>query len=207
MAGNDAEIRQMMLVARDGLEPEQRRAKSAAIHRALGPVLGRILGRGPAALDEPGRGGLVLLYLNFRSEVETLPGLKRYLPPGCRIAAPRTMVATKRLEIYLLSDPDCQLRPGYCGIPEPDPRLCQGLDPAELDLVLVPGSAFDRRGGRLGYGGGYYDRFLVAAAPQAIRIGLAFALQVTAHPLPLQPHDQLLHYLVTEDEFLDFRQP
>lgn len=206
MVGSNEEIRRMMLAARDGLAPEQRRSKSAAIHQLLGRLLARTPGRSFTERDESERAGLVLLYLNFRSEVETLPGLKKYLPSECRIAVPRTVVADKRLEIYLLTDPDWQLRPGYCGIPEPDPRLCQRLDPTELDLVLVPGSAFDRRGGRLGYGGGYYDRFLAAAAPRAIRVGLAFALQVTEQPLPLQPHDQLLHYLVTEDELLDFRQ-
>jgi 5-formyltetrahydrofolate cyclo-ligase len=61
----------------------------------------------------------------------------------------------------------------------------------------MPGSVFDLRGGRLGYGGGFYDRFLQTAAPQALRIGLAYDLQVVA-AVPLQRHDQQLDYLVTE---------
>ena len=182
-----------MLAARDALSPEERRQKSVAIHAAL------------AGIGEVASARLVMVYLHFRSEVETLPDLGDYLPPGCRIAAPRTMVAAKQLEIYRLTDPVRQLRPGYCGIPEPDPQLCRRVNPAELDVVLVPGSAFDRRGGRLGYGGGYYDRFLAAEAPQATRIGLAFAIQVTDQPLALQPHDQRLHYLVTEEGVLDCR--
>lgn len=186
-------MRREMLAARDALSPEERRQKSAAIHAAL------------AGIEAVRRARLVMVYLHFRSEVETLPGLGAFLPPACRIAVPRTVVMTRELEIYLLTEPARQLRPGYCGIPEPDPRLCQRLNPAELDVVLVPGSAFDRRGGRLGYGGGYYDRFLAAQAPQAIRIGLAFACQVSDQPLALQPHDQRLHYLVTEQEVLDCR--
>ncbi|MFU8818266.1 MAG: 5-formyltetrahydrofolate cyclo-ligase [Desulfurivibrio sp.] len=186
-------MRREMLAARDAQGPEERRQKSAAIHRAL------------AGIGEVASARLAMVYLHFRSEVETLPGLGAFLPPGCRIAVPRTVVAAKQLEIYLLTEPARQLRPGYCGIPEPDPRLCQRLNPAELDLVLVPGSAFDRRGGRLGYGGGYYDRFLANAAPRAVRIGLAFACQVSEEPLVLQPHDQRLHYLVTEEGVVDCR--
>jgi 5-formyltetrahydrofolate cyclo-ligase len=188
-----AQIRRRVLAARDALTPAERRSKSALIHAAL------------AGLEPVRRAATIMTYLHFRSEVETLPGLLAYLPAGCRLAVPLTLVAAQRLEIFLLSDPARQLRPGYCGIPEPDPARADLLDPGELDLVLVPGSAFDRRGGRLGYGGGYYDRFLAAAAPQALRVGLAFDLQVV-EPLPLLPHDQRLHYLVSESGVISCRQ-
>lgn len=179
------QLRRRVLVARDALSPEARRSKSAAVHAHL------------AQLAEVGRARLILVYLHFRSEVETLPALAAALPPACRLAVPLTLVGEKRLAIYQLTAPEYQLRSGYCGIPEPDPARCLPLDPAELDLVLLPGTVFDPRGGRLGYGGGYYDRFLVREAPQAIRVGLAFQLQLVDH-LPLLPHDQPLHHLVTE---------
>lgn len=185
-------IRRRLLAARDALAPAERRSKSALIHADL------------AGLDPVRRAATIMTYLHFRSEVETLPALLAHLPAGCRLAVPLTLVAAQRLEIFLLTDPPRQLRPGYCGIPEPDPARTDQLDPGELDLVLVPGSAFDRRGGRLGYGGGYYDRFLAAAAPRALRIGLAFDLQVV-EALPLLPHDQRLHYLVTESGVISCR--
>ncbi len=178
-------LRAEVLRARDDLGPAGRRGKSAAIHAAL------------ADLDMVRRARVIMVYLHFRSEVETLPALAAHLPPGCRLVVPLTRVKEKRLEVFQLTDPDRQLRPGYCGILEPDPAASQRQDPAAIDLVLVPGSVFDRRGGRLGYGGGYYDRFLAQAAPQAARIGLAFDLQVV-EALPLLPHDQQLHQLVTE---------
>ncbi|TBV83302.1 MAG: 5-formyltetrahydrofolate cyclo-ligase [Desulfobulbaceae bacterium] len=178
-------LRQEKLAARDALSLAQRRDKSAAIHAAL------------PRLEPVRRATVIMVYLHFRSEVETLPALQHHLPPHCRLAAPLTRVDEKTLDVYLLTDPDQQLRPGYRGITEPDPAKAQRLNPAELDLVLVPGSVFDRQGGRLGYGGGYYDRFLANQAPQAIRIGLAFDLQVV-DALALLPHDQLLHYLVSE---------
>lgn len=71
------------------------------------------------------------------------------------------------------------------------------LEPASIDVVIIPGSVFDRQGGRLGYGGGYYDRFLAQAAPQALRVALAYELQLV-DAIKLQPHDQLMDWLVTE---------
>jgi 5-formyltetrahydrofolate cyclo-ligase len=68
-------------------------------------------------------------------------------------------------------------------------------------MVVVPGSVFDRRCGRYGYGGGYYDRFLSIEAPQALRIGLAFSLQVVPG-IPLKTHDQKMDIIVMENEML-----
>ena len=68
-------------------------------------------------------------------------------------------------------------------------------------MVVVPGSVFDRRCGRYGYGGGYFDRFLSIEAPQALRIGLAFSLQVLPE-IPLKTHDQRMDIIVTENEIL-----
>ncbi|MDZ7641764.1 MAG: 5-formyltetrahydrofolate cyclo-ligase [Desulfurivibrio sp.] len=181
------------MAARDRLSPASRQSKSRAIQTALGN------------LEVVVRARWLLVYLHFRSEVETLPALAAQLPPRCRFAAPRTLTASRQLRLYELADPrQPAVKSGYCGIPEPDPAHCLPVDPRALDVVLVPGSVFDRRGGRLGYGGGYYDRFLAAEAPQALRIGLAFALQVEEKPLALAPHDQLLDYLVTEEEVLSF---
>jgi 5-formyltetrahydrofolate cyclo-ligase len=72
------------------------------------------------------------------------------------------------------------------------------VDPEKIEVILLPGSVFDKRGGRFGYGGGFYDRF-VSAIPSATRIALAYDLQVVEH-LPLQPHDELLNYVITQSE-------
>ena len=75
-----------------------------------------------------------------------------------------------------------------------------------LDMVLLPGLLFDRAGNRLGYGGGFYDRFLANRAPQALRVGLAFSCQLAnaAVRLPVEAHDMKLHILITEQETLRF---
>ena len=94
------------------------------------------------------------------------------------------------------------LVPGYCGILEPTAqRAAQHVFPSEkIDVVIIPGSVFDERGGRFGYGGGYYDRFL-EKIPKAIRIGLAFDFQIVKE-VPLQSHDEILDYIVSEQRIV-----
>jgi len=145
----------------------------------------------------------VFTYVNFRSEVETMPLMTTWLSEGKRVCVPLTIPEESRLDVYQLNDLDHDLHPGYCHIPEPDPARLPLVDPATIEIIVLPGSVFDVLGGRLGYGGGYYDRFISQQAPKAMRIGLAFEQQLTAQ-LPLLAHDQRLHALITEDRLLDF---
>ena len=94
--------------------------------------------------------------------------------------------------------------PGKWGVPEPDPRrtlLIEGTQP--LDVVLVPGIAFHIQGGRLGYGGGYYDRLYAerqrSGNDETLWLGFSFAAQVVPERLPVEPHDLRLSALATED--------
>ncbi len=127
--------------------------------------------------------------------------IAKRLSQGKAVALPRTIIAKRQLECFQISSLDDVVTGAY-SIMEPDPERCPRVDPSELDIVIVPGSVFDRRGGRLGYGGGYYDRFLSKDAPQALRIALAFSFQVQDNNIPLQPHDELMDYIVTEKEII-----
>ena len=177
-------LRTTILTARDTLSPEERRRKSRAITDRL------------LALPEFAGARSVFAYVSFRSEVETLDLIAHCLTMGVTVSVPLTLPAEHRLRPYAITDPHRDLAPGYCGILEPLQTLPL-IDPASIEVVVVPGSVFDAKGGRLGYGGGYYDRFLQAAAPQALRIGLAFDLQVV-EAVPLERHDQPLDYLISE---------
>lgn len=89
-----------------------------------------------------------------------------------------------------------ELSPGAYGILEPDGRTEEAV-PAAEDWVLTPGLLFDEKGYRLGYGGGFYDRYM-EGHPQGLYIGVAFAAQVRPQPLPAEEYDHPVYYIVTE---------
>ena len=152
-------------------------------------------------LEEYKNSRMPLIYVSFRSEVDTHQLIRERLNSGLEVAIPKTDVTNRRLGTYLLKDWGKDLRPGAYGILEPDVKVASLIRPSQIDMVVVPGSVFDRQCGRYGYGEGYFDRFLSIEAPQALRIGLAFSLQVLPE-IPLKTHDQRMDIIVTENEIL-----
>ncbi len=142
----------------------------------------------------------IFIYVDFRSEVITGPLIEYMLESGKNVVVPVTLVREKDLLAVSITDPNRELVPGYCSIPEPimGIRESQAVSPDIIDIIFLPGSVFDERGGRMGYGGGYYDRFVSAKAPRALRVGLAYELQMVQHA-PLQDHDEFLDFIVTEE--------
>jgi 5-formyltetrahydrofolate cyclo-ligase len=180
------DLRKRILGARDRLSDNDRHEKSVS-------VMNNFLG-----LPELQQWTTLFMYVNFRSEVETVELIRGLLrQQGMRVAVPLVDASAVSMIPLLIEDPDKDLAPGYYNIPEPDPRKSLRLKAIEIDAAIIPGSVFDIHGGRLGYGGGYYDRFLAGEAPQAKRIGFAFEMQVIDR-VPLEPHDQPLDILVTE---------
>lgn len=178
-------LRKKILGKRDEIPRDARAEKSRLILERLWEI------------DEVARAGCIMTYVNFRSEVETYPLFAICRQKGIRVTVPLTLTETFTLVPYPVNDPERDLRPGYCGIPEPDDKRLLPSDPGEIDVVIVPGAVFDPRGGRLGYGGGYYDRFLAQRASSALRVALAFELQVL-DKVPVMEHDERMHYIVTE---------
>ena len=183
-------LRQKILGARDGLSDKARQAKSISAMQNFWTLLGMQ------------QWSTLFIYVNFRSEVETLELIKKCINRDIRVAVPLVDASAVRMIPLLIKDPEQDLVPGYYNIPEPDPKKSLRLEPGEIDAAVIPGSVFDIHGGRLGYGGGYYDRFLLNDAPQAKRIGLAFELQVV-DKVPLEPHDQPLDILITEERIVN----
>jgi 5-formyltetrahydrofolate cyclo-ligase len=138
-------------------------------------------------------------------EVETEGMIKESLAMGKRVLVPVVDKAARKILFHELRDYS-ELAPGAFGILEPKPT-CRRLVPArESDIVIVPALAFDLRGHRLGYGGGYYDRLLRDLAsnkPSPLFIGLAYELQVVSR-LPRTPLDVPVNILVTEKRVLHF---
>lgn len=138
---------------------------------------------------------VILVYLPMRGEVDLLPLLKNNTDKSWLV--PRiTENGSMRFHSY---DPDRLIRHQY-GMLEPDPSL--PIIPAnQVELVLTPGLAYDLHGWRLGYGGGFYDRFL-SQQKDCIRMGVTF--QALLQPeLPHNEYDMPMQYLVTEDGVID----
>ncbi len=139
----------------------------------------------------------VVLFVSRADEVDTSPLLSRALEDGKETLVPR-ITAAGSLEFALLGEPD-RLRLGRFGLPEPPPdRPAVRLD--HQALVLVPGLAFDLNGGRLGRGGGYYDRALAIdrrAELAPVLIGVGFSFQLVAR-VPMNPLDVRLDGVVSE---------
>ena len=136
-----------------------------------------------------------MCFASFGSEVDTAPLVRWCLDQGKRVALPR-IVGKRHMEAFWVTDPAADLESGSYGIREPRAGLPQA-SPEAIDLVVVPGSAFDRSGDRMGYGGGFYDTFLPRLQPRTPRVAVAFELQLV-DDVPEEDHDLRIDVLVTE---------
>ncbi len=185
-----ATLRKNILATRDQLSREEIAVKSQAIQQVL------------LNLEQVRNRQSIFVYVSFRSEVATFDLIDILIEMGKTVTVPITRVREKRLDAIRITNPATDLQPGYCMIPEPREDICRTnqVAPDTIETILLPGSVFDNRGGRFGYGGGYYDRFL-AKNPAAARIGLAFDLQIIDRA-PLSVHDQVLDLVVTETRLI-----
>jgi 5-formyltetrahydrofolate cyclo-ligase len=157
--------------------------------------LGERIAAGVAALPSFANARIVLITLPFRSEWNSRPLIEAALARGKTVAAPRVDGQTRMLELHAILDLSKDVVPGYQGIPEPLPALPR-IAPETVDWALVPGVAFDRTGGRVGYGGGFYDRLLPLLPGNAARVAGAFDLQMVDR-VPAAIHDLRVSTIVT----------
>jgi 5-formyltetrahydrofolate cyclo-ligase len=167
------------------LSPGEVSSLSAAIERHL--------------LEVIDGGSPVMVYVSKPGEVDTRGLITGLLARGTEVVVPIIEQETRTLRLSYLRDPEV-LRPSTFSVPEP--IGCEiPVRPSTIDLVVVPMIAFDRRGFRLGYGAGYYDRFL-SAHPRMTKIGVAFScLEVEA--VPADENDVPMDIIVTEEGVFD----
>ena len=152
----------------------------------------------------------VSLFSGTLEEIDTEPIIRRALAEGKTVLLPwlespagGAVGGRARMALAPVADYDRDLTEGAYGILEPV-EAARALPAPEPDLILIPGTAFDERGGRVGRGKGFYDRFLEDRP--GLNAGLAFEAQVLRKKLPLEAHDQLLDGLVTERQLRIFPQ-
>ncbi|HAG68358.1 MAG TPA: 5-formyltetrahydrofolate cyclo-ligase [Lachnospiraceae bacterium] len=190
-------FRRRAIAARDNIEAETRRKKDRLIRERL------------VSLPEFERAGSLGLYCSYRSEVDTRDIIEIALGMGKRVFLPKCAVNDSRPELrfYRIASLS-QLKKGYKGIPEPDEEGCEALSGQELELLIVPGTAFDTSGYRMGYGKGFYDAFISYYRSEAslsssgnlkpvFTIGLAYSEQVF-DKIPAEEHDVRLDMLLMD---------
>jgi 5-formyltetrahydrofolate cyclo-ligase len=173
-------LRREARALRDGLSSGERERMSEE-------VAGKVLAL-PAVADAT----TVMAFSSFGSEVDTGPIIGRLERDGRRVALPRVEGRDIVAVAYRSGD---RVRPTSFGATEPAGG--EKVAPEEIDVVIVPGLAFDRSGHRVGYGRGFYDRFLAGLRPDALTIGICFSIQLV-NEVPHGRGDRPVDLVMTE---------
>lgn len=178
------DLRQTMLKKRENLSWLERQEKSRQINQQLFLL--------PAYRSAK----TILTYLSTRKEPDTLPLLQKAWQQKKQVLVPVSQTVNKSLLLSKLENLE-ELTKGAYGIPEPKTEFWRPTQPDSVDLCLVPGLAFNRNGYRLGYGGGYFDRFLPNLRPDCLKVALAYDFQILDF-IPKAEHDIPIDIIITE---------
>jgi 5-formyltetrahydrofolate cyclo-ligase len=182
-----AELRERIRTLREELSPEERSRRSEAVTESL------------FGLPEMRAVRTVAMFSSFGSEVDTTGMIERAHAEDRRVLLPYLDEGVMEVAEHLPGD---RLVPSSYGPAEPARR--EAVEPGQVDVVIVPGLAFDRRGRRLGYGAGFYDRWLRRARPDTTRVGIGFSFQVVDR-VPAGGSDERVHMVVTDREVIRVR--
>lgn len=194
-----AELRTRMAQVRGGISAEQ--------HRDFSRIA---CGQAVSWLKKENMRSM-LIYVSFRSELDTKPLIEEAWQTGIEVYVPRCRREDCSMTLHSLKDWG-ELKSGSYGILEPDPEHSPAV-PEEFipEAVFVPGIAFDMAGGRLGYGGGYYDRLYERFSVQGghgklpVWAGIGFGAQVVGQ-VPMEKTDARLQVLITERDVYEFKE-
>jgi len=186
-------LRRAMSDRRSALTTEEREERSRRAARRL------------AELPELAGARAVAGFLAIRAEIDPAEALAEVGRRGGTVVYPRVTAGQPRLRFHWVAGPD-DLRPGAYGILEPQ-EACPEVPPQDLDVILLPGLAFDAAGHRLGYGGGYYDEVggLVRREGRALLLGVGYDFQVVDR-CPAGEDDVTIDGVVTDDRVLRCRE-
>lgn len=189
MKQSKKELRKRIIHQRDQMTAREIADKSARIAENL------------YNLPAYGSAGAVMFFVSFGSEVDTRPMIEETIRRGKLALVPKAVPEIHSLIPSQIMDWERDLAPGAYNIPEPRPETLRPLDPEIIDLLIVPGVGFDAGGGRLGYGGGYYDRFFDRLKPGVPLVALAFEMQILAQ-IPLEQWDRKVDLIITEKRLI-----
>lgn len=186
-------LRASVLARRDALAPEGRASAASRIVEQI------------VALPAFDRSRVVMAYCSFGSELDTWSLVAEVQARRKTLVLPRIDRQRDTLAMHIVRDCARELAVNGWGIREPRPDVCRPAMPLEVDFILVPGVAFDARGGRLGYGKAYYDRLFHSLAREGavpFTVAGAFDVQIVDR-VPIDAHDVAVPRIVTEARVID----
>ncbi|TVY09800.1 5-formyltetrahydrofolate cyclo-ligase [Paenibacillus cremeus] len=191
------ELRREAEALRSAISEEARQRKSAHISEVLIERLEELLQPDPTVRRKP----TLFTYMPIKTEVDVTPVLEACWKRSWRVVVSKVVPAYKQLKLFEIRS-YVDLERGAWGIREPVAKAPQLFDIRQIDVVLVPGLAFDLNMGRLGYGGGYYDRFMQqyvrTGLPKPYIIAAAFEDQLISE-VPMGLFDFRIDELITEE--------
>jgi 5-formyltetrahydrofolate cyclo-ligase len=179
------EIRSEVQGRLKGLSEEQKGEKISAIEERLFEFANFL------------EANVTLLYVHKTGEVDTSRILQRCYDYNKVVVLPAFDPSRFDMSLLKVDNLEKDLKPGPRGIPEPDPTRCKGVPVDVVDIAIVPGIALDEKGGRIGSGQGYYDRFIPRLAITTRKVALAFEEQVLPQ-VPMEPHDRHVDIIITD---------
>ena len=183
-------LRKKIIALRDMLSPTEIMEKSALIADKL------------YSLPAYAQADKIMFFIDFGSEVSTRSMVEETINRGKLALAPKALPKTRELIPSQILDWDSDLVPGAYNIPEPRDDSLRPCNPGDIDLLIVPGVAFDLKGNRLGYGGGYYDRFFLMLKPGVLLVALVFDLQIQPE-IPVEEWDRRVDLVITEKRIIE----
>lgn len=145
----------------------------------------------------------IFIYVGFGSEINTADFIKEFLKMGKRIFIPRTNIKERTMEAVEIKSLDNLIKDKY-GILEPAKEI-KAEEKINLDLIILPGVVFDKNGGRVGYGGGYYDKYLQNLDKRIPKVAMCYDFQVI-DSVPVEEHDIKADYIITEERIVIINQ-
>jgi 5-formyltetrahydrofolate cyclo-ligase len=178
-------VRRRVLAARDAIDPAAREAMAVQ-------VTDRFL-----ALPEVRAARTVMAFSSFGSELSTAPLIDALSARDVLVGLPKIAEGALEVRAFRPGDPTTVTPFGAL-----EPSDGAPIDPHTIDVVVTPAVAYDRMGRRVGYGGGFYDRFLPRTRPDTLRIGIGAPVQLVEEDLPAGAFDLRVHLIVTPDGIL-----
>ncbi|WP_107841704.1 5-formyltetrahydrofolate cyclo-ligase [Metasolibacillus meyeri] len=173
----------------------QLEAISYADYRTRSHAIGKQLMQQPSIQE----GKTIAVTISSKPEVDTIAIIEALWQQGKTVAVPKCHPKTREMTFYAIEG-FYQLETVYMDLREPMPAMTELVERETIDTIIVPGIVFDKKGYRIGYGGGYYDRYLPDF--RGTLLALAFSEQL-AEQVPFESHDIPVHIILTETGYID----